>query len=66
VGVEPLARFSYADPDTDADDDGALVFTPGLMLYITGRTKIGANLDIYSPQTGGGELSLKIQSFLYY
>jgi hypothetical protein len=66
VGIEPLARFSWADPDTDTDDDAAIVVTPGLMFYISGRTKIGANLDVYSPQTGSGEMSLKIQTFLYY
>lgn len=66
VGIEPLARVSWADPDTDTDDDGGLLFTPGLMFYITGRTKVGANLDVYSPQTGSGEMSLKIQTFLYY
>jgi hypothetical protein len=66
VGIEPLARLSYADPDTDTDDDAGLLFTPGLMFYIVGRTKIGANLDVYSPQTGSGEMSLKVQTFLYY
>jgi hypothetical protein len=66
VGIEPLARFSWADPDTDTDDDAGIVVTPGLMFYITGRTKIGANLDVYSPQSGSGEMSLKIQTFLYY
>jgi hypothetical protein len=66
VGIEPLARFSWADPDTDTDDDAGILVTPGLMFYITGRTKIGANLDVYSPQSGSGEMSLKIQTFLYY
>ncbi|MGE0161183.1 MAG: porin [Gemmatimonadales bacterium] len=66
IGVEPLARVSWADPDTDSDDDAGIVFTPGLMFYLVGRTKIGANLDIYSPQTGSQETSLKIQTFLYY
>jgi len=66
VGIEPVARFSWADPDTDADDDAGIVVTPGLMLYVTGRTKVGANLDVYSPQSGSGEMSLKIQAFLYY
>jgi hypothetical protein len=66
AGIEPLGRVSWADPDTGTDDDGAVVVTPGVMLYLNGRTKIGANLDIYSPQTGDKEFSFKVQTFLYY
>lgn len=64
---EPLIRISQGDPDTDLDDDGSMIFTPGLMLYISGRNKIGFNFDVYSPQGGGDtEYGLKIQSFLYF
>jgi hypothetical protein len=66
VGVEPLARLSYGDPNLDGDDDGGLLFTPGVMAYFSGRNKIGANLDVYSPQTGDTEWSLKVQTFLYF
>jgi hypothetical protein len=66
AGIEPLLRLSVGDPDTGADDDGGLVFTPGLMLYVFGRNKIGFNVDIWSPQTGDTEYSLKLQSFLYF
>jgi len=66
VGVEPLARISYGDPDMDTDDDNGLLVTPGFMVYIMGRSKIGANFDIYSPATGDKEFSFKIQSFLYF
>jgi len=65
-GVEPLARVSFADPNGDADDDGAVIFTPGLMLYVQGRNKIGFNLDMFSPQTGDTEYSFKMQAFLYF
>ena len=47
-------------------DDGGIVFTPGLMFYLEGKTKIGANLDVWSPQTGGTELSFKVQTYLYF
>lgn len=63
---EPLVRISSGDPDTDMDDDGGLVFTPGLMFYVQGRNKIGFNFDYYSPQSGDSEWSLKFQSFLYF
>lgn len=65
-GIEPLLRVSWGDPDFDLDDDGGLVLTPGLMLYVSGKNKIGANVDVWSPQTGDTEYSLKIQSFLYF
>lgn len=65
-GVEPLARVSWADPDTATDDDAGVLFTPGLMLYVTGKNKIGANVDVYSPQGGDTEWSLKLQTFLYF
>jgi hypothetical protein len=36
------------------------------MFYVSGRTKIGVNMDFWSPQTGKSEHSLKVQSFLYF
>jgi hypothetical protein len=66
VGIEPLGRVSWGDPDADADDDGGIVLTPGVMLYIWGRTKIGANLDVYVPQAGDTEYSFKLLSHLYF
>jgi len=66
VGVEPLGRISYGDPDMDTDDDNGLLVTPGFMVYIMGRSKIGANFDIYSPATGDKEFSFKLQTFLYF
>lgn len=65
-GIEPLGRISFADPDTDTDEDAAWIFTPGLSLFISGRNKIGTNLDIYVPDTGGTEVSFKLQTFLYF
>lgn len=66
TGIEPLARLSWGDPDTDTADDGGLLFTPGVMFYMTGRNRIGANLDIYSPQAGDKEFALQVQTTLYY
>ena len=66
TGIEPLLRLSVGDPDTGLNADGGTVFTPGVMFYFQGRNKIGGNLDIYSPQTGETELSLKVQTFLYF
>lgn len=66
AGIEPLARISFGDPDTDTDDNRGLLVSPGVMFYITGWNRIGANLDIYSPQTGDKEFSFKVQSTLYF
>ncbi len=66
VGIEPLLRVSFGDPDRDTADDGGFVFTPGVMLYVAGRNKIGFNLDLWSPQAGDSQRSLKVQSFLYF
>ena len=66
AGFEPLLRLSFGDPNTDVDDDGGLLLTPGVAFYLIGRTRISANFDIYSPQVGDKELSLKLQSTLYY
>jgi hypothetical protein len=66
VGIEPLGRVSLADPNTDGDDDGGVLVTPGFMVYLMGRSKIGANMDIYSPSTGDMEFSFKLQTFLYF
>lgn len=66
VGIEPLARVSYADPDNATAADVAVIFTPGLMLYVQGKNKIGFNVDGLSPRTGTTEFSFKMQAFLYF
>jgi hypothetical protein len=66
VAWEPLFRISSGDPNTDVDDDAGLIFTPGVMLYVQGRNKVGFNVDFWSPETGDSEWSLKFQSFLYF
>jgi Phosphate-selective porin O and P len=66
AGVEPLARLSWADPDTGTDNDSGLLLTPGVALYISGRNRLAANIDIYSPQGQDKEFSLKLQSTLYF
>lgn len=66
AGIEPLLRFSIGDPDTAGEGNRGTLFTPGLMFYFEGKNKIGANLDVYSSQAGVSELSLKVQTFLYF
>ena len=66
LASSPLVRVSMGDPDIAHDDDGGAVVTPGLMFYLGGKNKIGANVDIYSPQSGNTECSFKVQMFLYF
>ena len=66
TSVEPLARISWADPDTATPEDAAWLFTPGLTFYVSGRNRIGTNLDIYAPERGESKLSLKVQAFLHF
>jgi len=64
--VEPLGRVSWGDPDRDAASDGGLVFTPGLVVHFQGRNKMGANLDVWRPRTGGTVWGMKAQTYLYF
>lgn len=66
VGIEPLLRVSVTDPAGDIDDDGGTLVTPGLMFYLMGKNKIGANLDYYMPQTGDSEFVFRVGTFLYF
>ncbi len=64
--IEPMARVSWGDPDRMAPADAGMVVTPGIFLYIKGRNRIGANLDIYRQGSESTHYSCKIQSYLYY
>lgn len=64
--IEPVARLSWGDPDTDADDDEGILFTPGLVAFFAGRNKLAINADIWSPSQGDTELSVKVQSYLHF
>lgn len=52
-GVEPALRVSWADPDTDADDDTGLLVTPGVNFYFTGRNRLMLNGEAYFPGQDG-------------
>ena len=64
--VEPLARVSWADPDTDNDGDRGILVTPGVMFHFGGQNMLAANLDIWSPSTGDTEYSVKLQTFFSF
>ncbi len=67
-GVEPLLRLSWADPDTDADDDTGLLLTPGVNLYFSGRNRLMLNADVYVPSASDvdTEYGLVAQLQIYF
>lgn len=64
--VGPLLRVSWGDPDRGVGSDDGWLVTPGVAVFLTGRNKVAANVDIWSPATGDTEYSLKVQSYLYF
>jgi hypothetical protein len=64
TGVEPLVRASYGDPDVDLDDDGGLLLSAGINLYMGGRNRLMLNWDVYSAQDEriGTEGALRAQA----
>lgn len=66
IGIEPVGRISVADPDDGIDEDGGLLITPGLMLYFSGKNKIGFNYDYYAPAIGDGVSMFRLGTFLYF
>ena len=67
-GIEPVLRVSWADPDTDAEEDQGLLVTPGLNLYFNGRNRLMFNGDVYFPGQDGlnAEYALIAQLQVYF
>ena len=65
-GIEPVARVSFGDPDTDVADDGGWLVTPGLIVHFGGRNAWHNNLDLWMPQVGSNEMSFKSQMFFFF
>lgn len=65
IGVEPTVRIGWADPDTDADDDQALLSTAGVNVYFHERLKTQVQADYLSPE-GDGEVALRIHTVLEF
>lgn len=64
--IEPLGRLSFGNPSTDAGNDGGVLLTPGFVLHMTGLNKLETNIDIWLPDAGDTQWSLKIQSQLHF
>jgi hypothetical protein len=66
AGIEPVFRASWGDPDTDFDNDGGTLITPGFNLYVLGRNRINANVDVWLPQEGDTEWSFRVMTYLFF
>lgn len=62
--IEPVLRVSTSDMK-GAGGDGLLI-TPGVVFFFTGRTKFAVNTDIWSPDEGDAQWSLKAQMYFHF
>ena len=67
-GVEPLLRVSWADPDTDVDDNEGTLVTPGINFYFTGRNRLMINGEAYVPAQDGvdTQYGLEVRMQIYF
>ncbi len=66
IGVEPIARWGWADPDDDADDDDATLWNGGVNFYHHPRVKTQAQVDHVSPAEGDGATAFRLQTTLAF
>lgn len=62
--VEPFARFDLADPDTDADDDGATLFTAGIGIYMSSKAWLRVAYERQDFQATGAPSISGVRSML--
>jgi hypothetical protein len=65
IGVEPIARLGWADPDTDADEDQALLATAGVNFYFHERVKTQVQADFLSPEEDD-EVAFRIHTVIEF
>lgn len=64
IGIEPAARLAWTDPNGDADDDEATLWTAGLNVYHHERLKTQLGVDVLSPAEGDAETAVRIMAVL--
>lgn len=64
IGVEPIVRWGWADPDDDVDDDEATLWTAGVNLFHHPRVKTMIQVDHVVPAEGDGETAFRFQTSL--
>ena len=68
MALEPLFRVSWADGNSNLDDDTVWGFTPGLQIFFYERNKLALNWDLVIPTTSSlrSENSFKAQWQFYF
>ena len=70
AAIEPMIRVSYGDLDADGQEGleqgGGTLVTPGVNLWLGGLNRFSVNYDIWDPQDGEREGSLKAQFQLVF
>lgn len=64
IGIEPAARVAWTDPNGDADDDEATLWTAGVNLYHHERVKTQIGVDVLAPAEGDTETALRVMAVL--
>ena len=65
-GVEPVFRLSWADPNTELENDVEYFWTGGVILHFLGRNRLAANLEMWDPTFADREWSMKVQTYLHF
>jgi hypothetical protein len=66
VGIEPVVRFGWTDPDTDIDDDEALLSTAGFNFYMHEHLKTQVQVDHLNPAEGDSEFAIRVHTVLEF
>ncbi|MBW3661123.1 MAG: OprO/OprP family phosphate-selective porin [Gemmatimonadetes bacterium] len=64
IGVEPIGRWGWTDPDDDTVEDEATLWTGGINLFHHPRLKTMIQVDHVAPAEGDAETALRFQSSL--
>jgi hypothetical protein len=67
-GWELAGRVSYGDPQRSIAGDDAILLTPGLNLYFSGRNRLMLNWDVFLPRGASFQTvhALRVQAQIYF
>jgi hypothetical protein len=63
--IEPAVRFDLADPDSDADDDGATLIAGAIGLYLTPRAQLRFAVEHQTFQANGAPSITGVRSAVF-
>lgn len=59
--IRPALRIDYSQRNTDDDDTGSILLTPGLDIFFDEFNRLQINLDIVKPQMDGADTEMGIR-----